>query len=212
MLDELLRRTRELKSAAENYLCVEKMRDDLTAFEWYGENVMLLADSYSEWIGLDDSPNAVGCKAVLSEAIILREACGDVSVATCAETVESLLLAVGLVERRLTEVDVARKIQSKSEPELTERQKDAPLDGNRFLFDGTIHDMSPVPWRLLNAMWGQDQRDMHTVEDEVWDVPGDNELRNGLSQLKKFLEAIGYPQYVSKSRRSDFLVWKEIPS
>lgn len=120
MLDELFRRTRELKSAAENYLCVEKMRDDLTAFDWYGENVMLLAESYSEWIGLDDSPNAVGCKAVLSEAIILREACGDVSVATCAETVESLLLAVGLVERRLAEVDVARKIQSNIKPESVE--------------------------------------------------------------------------------------------
>jgi hypothetical protein len=85
---------------------------------------------------------------------------------------------------------------------------DEPLLGNRFRYAGQIHEMRPVSWKLLNELWGHDQRDMHDVEDTIWEVAGGSQLKDAQHDLKDFLESIGYPRYVSKARGSDSLVWK----
>ncbi len=87
-------------------------------------------------------------------------------------------------------------------------EQDGPLDGNRFRFAGQVHEMSPVPWKLLAAMWERDERDMHDVEEEVWEVAGGSQLDDAKHDLKAFLRGIGYPRFVSKARRSNSLIWK----
>ncbi|NLF72448.1 MAG: hypothetical protein GX575_25720 [Candidatus Anammoximicrobium sp.] len=87
-------------------------------------------------------------------------------------------------------------------------EADGPLPGNRFRYDGRVHDMRPVPWKLLAALWERDERNMHDVEEEVWEVGGGSQLKDAMHDLKDFLQSIGYPRYVSKARRSDSLVWK----
>lgn len=92
--------------------------------------------------------------------------------------------------------------------ETAQTDPDGPLDGNRFRFAGKVHPMRPVVWKLLNALWGHEDRNMHDVEDEVWEVAGGSQLSDAKHDLKAFLKGIGYPSFVSKVRRSDSLIWK----
>lgn len=90
-------------------------------------------------------------------------------------------------------------------------EPDGPLPGNRFRFAGQPHDMRPVPWKLLNAMWDRDERNMLDVEEEVWQIAiaDGSQLKSAMHDLKNFLERVGYPRYLSKARRSDSLVWRD---
>ena len=66
--------------------------------------------------------------------------------------------------------------------------KNRPLRGNRFRFSAKCHEMRAVPWKLLNAMWGHDERNMHDVEEEIWEVAGGSQLKDAQHDLKDFLE------------------------
>lgn len=90
--------------------------------------------------------------------------------------------------------------------------QDGPILGHRFRWQGEVHSLSPIPWKLLYAMWGHDTCDMHDVEDEIYgqdSVVGENELPQAQKRLNKFLNSIGYPRRVSKVRRSSTLMWRK---
>jgi hypothetical protein len=84
-----------------------------------------------------------------------------------------------------------------------------PIPGNRFRFNGQVHAVAPLVWRLLSAMWQHDSRDVRDVNDEVWDVANEPEDagRKLRSEVNSFLGKIGYPRQIFKARREETLYW-----
>ncbi|NLF70550.1 MAG: hypothetical protein GX575_16085 [Candidatus Anammoximicrobium sp.] len=84
--------------------------------------------------------------------------------------------------------------------------QDGPLPPNRFRFNGTCHNMRPVPWKLLYAMWGRESRHVNDVEAEVWeDSLPPEKTGTTMYRVNKVLEKAGYPSKLS--RCADFLTW-----
>jgi hypothetical protein len=87
--------------------------------------------------------------------------------------------------------------------------EDGPLIGNRFRFENLTHDLSPVLWKLLNAMWSHEIRNSIDVEEEVWGtVLSGDQLKSAMRNLNDKLKSINYPRRLSKVYREDQLVWK----
>jgi hypothetical protein len=71
------------------------------------------------------------------------------------------------------------------------KEKNGPIDGNRFRWQGTLYDMPQREWRLLGYMWDKDSAITCEVADEVWGGETTDERRklsNVVSRLHKWMK------------------------
>ena len=106
---------------------------------------------------------------------------------------------------------VEKLIAGPEKPTAPEKPEDhGPISGNRFHWGDKKIYLPPVEWRIADAMWGRDKRDMNAVIDEVWTNIGDPAPENilpYLSKMNKNIALSGYPKRVSKVWRKCILEW-----
>lgn len=106
-----------------------------------------------------------------------------------------------------------RGLSRRTEPtEATSTEKpDGPFDVGYFRYGGVVHELQPIPWKLLNAMWQSDIRDIEDVEAEVWDALTDNTegFKRAKTRVNEFLKRIGHPKRLSQKRGGDTIAWTQ---
>ena len=75
--------------------------------------------------------------------------------------------------------------------------KDGPLPPNQFWWNGEMARLAPIPWKLLDCMWGKESISIDRIMQCVWgNDNSESGLKTALSRLKKSLLSAGYPRHL----------------
>lgn len=72
---------------------------------------------------------------------------------------------------------------------------DGPFPPNRCRWRGETHELPPIPWLLLKALWHHDTRPVADVVPEVWgeDKGTDGAIKSALAKMNSRLAEAGIP-------------------